>query len=225
MADSPEPVDALSTLGDATRRSAYDFVCSQGRPVGRDEVAGALSIGRTLAAYHLDRLATAGLLSVADARRSGRSGPGAGRPAKLYERSDREVAVSVPPRDYGVAARLLADAAAQDEQGATRLALRDAADSLGREIAASAGDPPDLHGLLRERGYEPYVDDAGITRLRNCPFHAVAQTHPEVVCDMNLSLLAATLAGLDADLRAVLEPGPGRCCVAIKASSMEPSER
>ena len=69
MADSPEPVDALSTLGDATRRSAYDFVCSQGRPVGRDEVAGALSIGRTLAAYHLDRLATAGLLTVAEARR------------------------------------------------------------------------------------------------------------------------------------------------------------
>ena len=149
MADSPEPVDALSALGDATRRSAYDFVCAQGRPVGRDEVAGGLGIGRTLAAYHLDRLATAGLLSVAYARRSGRSGPGAGRPAKLYERSDREVAVSVPPRDYGVAARLLADAAAQDEEGTTRLALRDAAESLGREIAASAGDSPDLHGLLR----------------------------------------------------------------------------
>ena len=192
-------------------------MCAHGHPVGRDEVAGALGIGRTLAAYHLDRLATAGLLSVAYARRSGRSGPGAGRPAKLYERSDREVAVSVPPRDYGVAARLLADAAARDERGATRRALREAAESLGREIAASAADPPDLERLLRERGYEPYVDDAGVTRLRNCPFHAVAQSHPEVVCDMNLSLLAATLAGLDADAHAVLEPGPGRCCVAIKA--------
>ena len=176
MTDPLEPVDALSTLGDATRRGAYDYVCAQGRPVGRDEVAGALGIGRTLAAYHLDRLAEAGLLAVAYARRSGRTGPGAGRPAKLYERSDRE-------------------------------------------IAAAATDPPDLDRLLRERGYEPYMDDAGVTRLRNCPFHAVAQSHPEVVCDMNLSLLAATLAGLDADLHAVLEPGPGRCCVAIKAGS------
>jgi len=219
MADPPEPIDALSTLGDATRRGAYDYVCAQGRPVGRDEVAGVLGIGRTLAAYHLDRLAKAGLLSIAYARRSGRSGPGAGRPAKLYERSDDEVAVSVPPRDYGVAARLLADAAAHDEDGATRRALRDAAESLGREIAATAADPPDLDRLLRERGYEPYVDDVGVTRLRNCPFHAVAQSHPEVVCDMNLSLLAATLAALDADLHAVLEPGPGRCCVAIKASN------
>jgi predicted ArsR family transcriptional regulator len=217
MTDPLEPIDALSALGDATRRGAYDYVCAQGRPVGRDEVAGALGIGRTLAAYHLDRLATAGLLSVAYARRSGRSGPGAGRPAKLYERTDDEVTVSVPPRDYGVAARLLADAAAQDEHGATRRALREAAESLGREIAATAAEPPDFEALLRERGYEPYVDDAGDLRLRNCPFHAVAQRHPDVVCEMNLRLLAATLAGLEADQHAVLDPGPGRCCVAIRA--------
>jgi predicted ArsR family transcriptional regulator len=216
MDDPLEPVGTLSALGDPTRRSAYDHVAAQARPVGRDEVATALGIGRTLAAYHLDRLAREGLLSVAYARRSGRSGPGAGRPAKLYERSDREIAVSVPPRDYGLAARLLAHAAAHDEDGRTRVALRGAAEALGSEIAASAPAPPDVERLLRERGYEPYEDDARVMRLRNCPFHAVAQSHPEVVCDMNLSLLGSILAGLDAGLEAVLEPGPGRCCVAIK---------
>ena len=217
MDDPLEPIDALSTLGDPTRRSAYDYVCAQGRPVGRDEVATTLDIGRTLAAYHLDRLADAGLLSVAYARRSGRSGPGAGRPAKLYERPDHELAVSLPPRDYGLAARLLAHAAAHDEQGETRRALRDAAESLGREIAATAPDPPDLDRLLRERGYEPY-EDAGVMRLRNCPFHAVAQSHPEVVCEMNLSLLQGVLGGLDVVVQAVLEPGTGRCCVAVRRS-------
>src|SRR5215210_3925829 len=216
MNDPLEPVGALSALGDPTRRRAYDYVSAQARPVGRDEVATTLGIGRTLAAYHLDRLAKEGLLSVAYARRSGRSGPGAGRPAKLYERSERELAVSVPPRDYGLAARLLAHAAAHDEQSGTGGALRAAAESLGRQIAATAPDPPDIDRLLRERGYEPYKDDAGVMRLRNCPFHAVAQSHPEVVCDMNLSLLGAVVAGLDADVQAVLEPGPGRCCVAIK---------
>jgi predicted ArsR family transcriptional regulator len=216
MDDPLEPVSALSTLGDPTRRSAYDYVSAQGRPVGRDEVAEALGIGRTLAAYHLDRLAKEGLVSVTYARRSGRTGPGAGRPAKLYERSQREVAVSVPPRDYSLAARLLAHAAAHDEQGETRRALRAAAKALGGEIAASAAAPPDLERLLRERGYEPYEDDAGVLRLRNCPFHAVAQSHPDVVCDMNLSLLGSIVAGLDADVEAVLEPAPGRCCVAIK---------
>ena len=216
MADPLEPVGALSALGDPTRRSAYDYVSAQARPVGRDEVATALGIGRTLGAYHLDRLAKEGLLSVAYARRSGRTGPGAGRPAKLYERADAELAVSVPPRDYRLAARLLAHAAAQDKRGGTRSALRDAAESLGREIAATATDPRDLDRLLRERGYEPYEDDTGVVRLRNCPFHAVARSHPEVVCDMNLALLGGLVAGLDGKAQAVLEPGAGRCCVAIK---------
>jgi predicted ArsR family transcriptional regulator len=219
MNEPVEAVTALSALGDPTRRGAYEYVCGQGRPVGRDEVAAALGIGRTLAAYHLDRLAKEDLLSVAYARRSGRTGPGAGRPAKLYERSDRELAVSIPARDYGLAARLLAHAAARDEHGGTRRALGDAAESLGREIGATAPDSVDLVQLLRERGYEPFEDDAGVTRLRNCPFHAVAQSHPDVVCDMNLSLLDGVLAGLEANAHAELEPAPGRCCVAIKRES------
>jgi predicted ArsR family transcriptional regulator len=218
MSDPLEAVGPLSALADATRRDAYDYVCAQDHPVGRDEVAGALGIGRTLAAYHLDRLAKEGLLSVAYARRSGRTGPGAGRPAKLYERSHRELDVSLPPRDYGLAAHLLAHAAALDEDGGTRRALRDAADSLGREIAVAAERPPDLQRLLRERGYEPY-DDGGVMRLRNCPFHTVAQRHPEIVCDMNLSLLEGVIAGLGLDARAALEPAPGRCCVAIRPES------
>jgi predicted ArsR family transcriptional regulator len=212
-----DPLGALSALNDATRRRAYDFVVAQGDAVGRDEVAGALGIGRTLAAYHLDRLADAGLLSVAYARRSGRSGPGAGRPAKLYERSEREVTVSAPPRDYGLAARLLAHAAAHDSRGETRQALREAAEALGHEIAAVAPDTADVAALLRERGYEPYEAEPGVMRLRNCPFHAVAQEHPDVVCDMNLRLLDALLTGLRAGRRAVLDPAPGRCCVAIHA--------
>src|SRR5688500_7107595 len=131
-----DPLDAIGSLGDPTRRRAYEFVSAQGRPVARDETAAALGIGRTLAAYHLDHLAEQGLLAVTYRRRSGRSGPGAGRPAKLYERAEREISISVPPRDYGLAARLLAHAAASDEEGATRRALRAAAEALGREIAA-----------------------------------------------------------------------------------------
>jgi predicted ArsR family transcriptional regulator len=223
MSDPLEAVGPLSALADATRRDAYAYVSAQDHPVGRDEVATRLGIGRTLAAYHLDRLAKAGLLSVAYARRSGRTGPGAGRPAKLYERTDRELDVSLPPRDYGLAAHLLAHAAALDVHGGTRRALRDTADSVGREIAASAESSSDLQRLLRERGYEPY-DDGGVARLRNCPFHAVAQRHPEIVCDMNLKLLEGLIAGLDLDAHAGLEPAPGRCCVAIRPGTNGPTQ-
>ena len=209
MADPLEPVGALSALGDPTRRSAYDYVSAQGRPVGRDEVATALGIGRTLGAYHLDRLAKEGLLSVAYARRSGRRARARDGPPSSTNARIAELAVSVPPRDYGLAARLLAHAAAQDEQGGTRRALCDAAEALGRDIAATATDPRDLDRLLRERGYEPYEDDAGVVRLRNCPFHAVARSHPEVVCDMNLACSGGSSRALTPRRRPYSSPEPG----------------
>ena len=210
-----DPLDVLGALADPTRRRLYDHVCRAGRPVGRDEAAAAAGIGRTLAAYHLDRLAADGLLAVTYARRSGRRGPGAGRPAKFYARSERELAVSVPPRDYSLAARLLADAAAADAKGGTRRALLEAAERLGREVAADARAAGELERVLRDRGYEPFADD-GVLRLRNCPFHAVARRHPDVVCRMNLALLGGLVAGLGhAGVDAVLDPAAGRCCVAL----------
>jgi predicted ArsR family transcriptional regulator len=210
--DSPglDQIAALSALDDPVRRRLYEHVSGATEPVGRDAAAAAAGVTRSLAAYHLDRLAAEGLLEVAYERRSGRSGPGAGRPAKLYARAEREFSASAPPRDYGLAARLLAEAAASDPSGATASALRDAAGRLGRE---AAGEPGEVAELLTARGYEPYDDD-GVLRLRNCPFHAAARRHPEVVCDMNLALLRGLLD--DRDVEAVLEPGPGRCCVALR---------
>jgi predicted ArsR family transcriptional regulator len=213
-----ESVSALSALDDPVRRRLYAFVSEQGGPVGRDEAARAAGIARPLAAYHLDKLAEEGLLTVDYRRPEGRGGPGAGRPAKRYTRSDRELSASVPPRDYGLAARLLADAAAADATGATTQALCEAAGRLGGELAAEVGDPPPpLGDLLHSRGYEPATDADGVVRLRNCPFHAAARRHPEVVCAMNLALLRGLLDGLGAPgTDAALEPAPGRCCVALR---------
>jgi predicted ArsR family transcriptional regulator len=220
--DSPglRSVAALSALDDPVRRRLYDYVCDRGVPVGREEAATGTGVGRPLAAYHLDKLAAEGLLTVVYERPSGRAGPGAGRPAKLYSRSDREISASVPPRDYGLAARLLAEAAASDTTGTTARALTDAAERLGRELAQGVGEPPPgIEDALRDRGYEPYEDDDAL-RLRNCPFHAAAQRHPEVVCAMNLALIDGLLEGIgNAEATAALEPGPGRCCVAVRRTS------
>src|SRR3954452_1445471 len=211
-----DPIAALSALGDATRRRVYEHVSSQTGGVSREEAAAATGIARTLAAYHLDRLPGGRPLPRPHPRRPRRTGPGAGRPAKLYARSEREVAVSVPPRDYHLAARLLADAAAADADGHTRRALAAAAERLGHELADEAPSGTAIEPLLRERGYEPY-DDGGVVRMRNCPFHAVAQRQPEVVCEMNHALLQGLVDGLGTPgLNATLEPGPGRCCVALR---------
>jgi predicted ArsR family transcriptional regulator len=220
-----EAVTALSALDDPVRRRLYEYVCAQTGPVGRDEAATGVGIGRPLAAYHLDKLAAEGLLTVAYERRTTRrAGPGAGRPAKLYARADREISASVPPRDYGLAARLLAEAAASDATGTTARALADAANRLGRELAHDVADAPrTIEEALRERGYEPYEGDDDALRLRNCPFHTAARSHPDVVCAMNLALIGGLLDGLGAEeVDAVLEPAPGRCCVAIRAQGPQP---
>src|SRR5258707_10767985 len=103
-------LEAIALLQDPARRSLYEFVVAAGREVSRNEAAQAVGLQRTLAAFHLDRLASTGLLEVAYRRLGARSGPGAGRPAKLYRRAATERTVSVPPRDYARAAQVLAEA-------------------------------------------------------------------------------------------------------------------
>src|SRR5688572_18895947 len=105
-----DDVQAVSLLDEPARRRLYDWVVAQGRPVGREEAAKALKITRPLAAFHLDRLAEAGLLETGYRRLTGKVGPGAGRPARVYWRAAREFSVSLPERRYERAAQLFAAA-------------------------------------------------------------------------------------------------------------------
>jgi predicted ArsR family transcriptional regulator len=139
---SPQDDPALasvSSLSDPVRAQLYDFVATSAEPVGRDEAAAAVGIGRAIAVYHLDKLVESGLLTASYRRPPGRRGPGAGRPAKFYARSGREFTVTVPPREYELAAHLLAQAVAADQDGASRAALRDAAREFGESAGAGHG--------------------------------------------------------------------------------------
>src|SRR6201987_5607564 len=149
---------SLSSLDDPVRRRLYQVVCERAEPVGRDEAAAAAGVGRALAVYHLDKLVEAGLLTASYQRPPGRGGPGAGRPAKLYARSDREFTVTVPPREYELAARLLIQVVESDPSDHSRGALSEAAHRLGAELgrgfqATAAGG--DLAGALAQQGYQP----------------------------------------------------------------------
>lgn len=209
----PDELSSLSALADPVRRQLYEYVASRDKPVRRDDAADAAGISRTLAAYHLDRLADAGLLATGYARPPGQTGPGSGRPAKLYRRVQDEVSVTVPPRTYGLLAELLADAVSGDESGNVRSALMTAAENEGRRAGEEGLD---LLGALRRRGYEPAVTDDGAVDLRNCPFHQLAQRHVDLVCGLNHALLRGLLAGCGQNPdRAELAPHAGRCCITI----------
>ena len=210
---------SLSSLDDPLRRRLYEVVTSHPGPVSRDEAASEAGIGRALAVYHLDKLVESGLLTASYRRPPGRRGPGAGRPAKVYARSDREFAVTVPPREYELAARLLVQAVEADPSTRSRAVLAEAARGLGTELGSAferdAGER-DVKGVLTQQGYEPCDGADGVIRLRNCPFHQLTEQHREVVCGMNLALVEGLVEGLGADgLHPVLDPQPGHCCVAI----------
>ena len=165
---------SLSTLDDPVRRRLYEVVTRQPGPVGRDEAAATAGIGRALAVYHLDKLVESGLLAATYQRPAGRSGPGAGRPAKLYARADREFAVTVPPRSYELAARLLVQAVEADASGQSRAALGQAARRLGTELgrgyrAEAGGDAQSAPDAVPERAGRRHAErDARSARHAEC---------------------------------------------------------
>jgi predicted ArsR family transcriptional regulator len=196
--------EAVAVLGDPVRRDLYRFVVRQGRPVGRGEAAEAVGVQRTLAAFHLDKLVDAGLLETGFQRLTERTGPGSGRPAKVYRRAKGEHHVSLPPRDYRLMAGLLAETV-------ERLGGDAMAEAVAREAGERAGAAGDPVKALAERGYEPY-EEGGVVRLRNCPFHVLAEEQPMLICAMNLALCQG-LAGPSFEAR--LDPKPGECCVSL----------
>jgi predicted ArsR family transcriptional regulator len=228
-----EQLSQIASLSDPIRRALYRFVAARGAPVGRDEAAGAIGIGRPLAAYHLDRLVADGLLTARYERRGTRRGPGAGRPSKLYLRSPDQVHVSLPPRDYELAARILARAVDADPSASALRRVEDSARAAGEQLAAEVvGEGQGaLLQTLRRHGYEPYpadVEEQGEAggdeiRLRNCPFDRLAAEHRELVCRANLALLQGVVDRLGiTGLLPVLAPRPGECCVAFRRTLSDP---
>src|SRR4051794_5957379 len=109
-AEFAEQVAGVGALADPVRRALYRFVVESDEPVSRDQAAAGVALPRHTAKFHLDRLVADGLLDVEFRRLSGRRGPGAGRPSKLYRRSGRQLSVSIPPRRYDMAGGGLAEA-------------------------------------------------------------------------------------------------------------------
>jgi predicted ArsR family transcriptional regulator len=222
-----EDLDAVSALAEPTRRALYEHVVAQHDWVSRDEAAAALDLRKGITAHHLDRLEADGLLVSDHQRRNGRTGPGAGRPSKVYRRAEDGFAVSFPPRRYDLAGRVLSVAADRARLDGVAIddAVEEAARAEGARLGAGArqraGDAPGrderrraLFAVLRDDGFEPDTGDDGVTVLHNCPFHELSSTHTELICGMNHTMLCAAVECCgDTGLEARLEPSSRACCV------------
>jgi predicted ArsR family transcriptional regulator len=227
-----DDVEAVAALEDDLRRRMYSYVRGLGRPASRDDVAGAVGVSRKLAAFHLDKLVDRGLLTASYARPPGRGGRGAGRSAKYYEPSPRGFAVSIPERRYDVMGSVLLGAIDQQQPGepieeTARRAAHATGEDIGRSERSSRRLPrpgPErtlsvAEEVLESCGYEPYTDQ-GAVRLRNCPFHALAEQHRDLVCSLNRELIDGIVAGLGStSVDVELDPLPNECCVRLRAAS------
>ena len=202
-----DDLEAVASLAEPIRRALYDHVAGSTEPVSRDDAAQAVEVSRQVAAYHLDRLADDGLLEVEFRRLTGREGPGAGRPSKLYRRSHQVHEVSIPPRRYELAARILLDAAREGHIDNT--ALTEVARRTGEEIGQIG-----LGAALRATGYEPVIENDE-TRFRNCPFHLLKERDRDTTCGLNLALVPGMVEGSGSTSDAVLAREEGYCCIRI----------
>jgi len=220
---------AIALLADELRQRLYRFVAAQPGPVTRDQAAAAVGISRKLAAFHLDKLAAAGLLETAAPDPASRR-PGPGRAPKAYQPAAAEVAVSVPQRRYDalgevLAQAIVADGPASSARRAAHQLARDRGQGLGERVRAERrlgrlGPERALTvvgELLAACGYAPARAPQLQLVLRNCPFRQLSRRAPELVCGLNQEFLAGLLAGLQTHrIDAVLQPDPARCCVLVQ---------
>lgn len=206
---------AVASLGDDKRRQLFELIAGSAGAVGRDDAALALGLPRSTASFHLDRLVQDGLLAVEFHKATGKAGPGSGRPAKMYRPAAGEVGASVPDRNYDLAGELLA--AAVEHSTATGAAVGDSLRTTsyrkGQELATGAQN---LAEFMAGEGYQPLPDGDGGLVLANCPFHRLADGHPDVVCAMNGSFLRGAAAACgEPEERIAPNAVPGQCCARI----------
>lgn len=231
--DLERRISGIAALDQPVRRELYRLLSERDGWVTRDEASEALGVPRSVAAFHLDKLVEAGVVDVSFERTTGRTGPGAGRPAKRYRRGSKEVSASVPERRYDLAGSLLAAGVAEAERTGAPIGecLSASARAAGRVIGTEAAEATDgrttrgerrraVLDVLAQHGYEPALGKGGEIALVNCPFHRLAEEHRTLVCGMNLDFLSGLLEGMGPgdDLDARLAPEPGYCCVRIRAT-------
>lgn len=199
-------MDALEGVGNPELRSTLLWARSRNAPVTADELATAHGVHRNVARSRLERLVSAGLLSTRYARRSGRQGPGAGRPAKLYAVSPQLEPIEFPRRHYESLVGLLLEtqpAGRREEVGV----------EFGRRLSRSAGLRPARsmrNGLERlctalgGLGYQVSLVEAGdrhaVLQTPTCPLRPVVREHPdaaELDRGMWKGLIAAVLPGIE----------------------------
>ncbi len=208
--------DLTASLGDPTRRAIYIALRESHEPLTTSNVAKLFNLHPNVARHHLERLADDGYLKVSHRRASGKGGPGAGRPAKCYEVTGKEVSVHFAPHRFEMLVDMLIrvlDQVAPENVGQVAEAVGRA---YGEELAAEIGvpDEPGYDGAVRAVATAMtglvFSVDPDVTGQRlltsHCPFGEAATSHPEVICSLDRGIVAGMFGGLSYACSPVVTP-------------------
>lgn len=223
--------DLTSALGDPTRRAIFIAVRESPEPVTSSAIAELFEIHPNVARHHLDKLANDGYLRVTHRRPMGRSGPGAGRPAKCFEATTKGIDLHFPSRRYDLLVDLLVRIVEQTSGDDVRNVAETVGREYGRELAAEIGSPDDagyeeavkaVAKAMTGLGFHIDPDLDGHRLLTShCPFGDAATGHPEVVCSLDRGLVTGLFDGLRPECEPVLHPHTdpeGECVTFVPVS-------
>ena len=207
--------DLAAALGDPTRRGIYLAVRQSAEPVTSGQIAELFAIHPNVARHHLDKLAEEGYVRITHQRRNGRTGPGAGRPAKCYEATSKSISIH-PGRRYDLLVELLVRVLDDVKPEGIADVAEKVGRAYGRELAEALGTPSDpgyegaVQALAKVMGGVGFGISADLEGQRlvttYCPFGEAATGHPEVVCSLDRGMVAGIMGVLAKDCLPVLIP-------------------
>lgn len=208
--------DLTSALGDPTRRAIYIAVRESAEPLTTSAVAELFSIHPNVARHHLDRLTDDGYLQISEHRPQRKGGPGAGRPAKCYEATTKEVSVHFAPRRFELLTEMLIRVLDEVDPENLSEVAETVGRQYGKELAAEIGAPEDpgydsavqaVASAMTGLGFSVDPDVEGQQLLTShCPFGEAATSHPEVVCSLDRGIVAGMFGALSFDCNPVVMP-------------------
>jgi predicted ArsR family transcriptional regulator len=185
-------------------------------PVTASQIASAFDLHTTVARHHLDKLVADGYLQVSHRRPPGKRGPGAGRPAKHYEPTQKEVSVQFPERRYDLLAELLIRVVERLDPEQAREVAEEVGAEYGRELAAEVGMPEEagfdgavqsVARVLLGVGFDTSteVDDHALV-TRHCPFGQTATDHPDIICRLDQGMVRGLLEASNQEAMPIVIP-------------------
>lgn len=205
--------DLTTALGDPTRRAIYIATRESVEAMTTSKAAKLFGIHPNVARHHLDLLTEEGFLRLAPAPVGSVS---AGRPAKSYVATSKEVDLHFAPRRFEMLTEMLFQVLEEVSPPDVAAVAERVGRTYGQRLASEIGAPDDpgydgavqaVASAMTGLGFSVDPDVEGQRLLTShCPFGETATNHPEVICSLDRGIVSGLFGALSVPCNPVVIP-------------------